>query len=121
MGRFSLKGYFMKTNKYELHLQYEVGWDEVPVIRAYQLYLDQNNELSVDTSWVFDRYDYTEADLQWIIKNEKQLDGSPYTELSEFYYDEWWVTDEKHLYEEHLPPKAKDWIAKFSEYEVERV
>ena len=111
----------MKTNNYDLHLQYEVGWDDYPVIRAYQMYKDEDNEFCTLTDDVADRYDFTEKDVAWLIENQKQQDGSPYTELSDFYFDEWWHTSDKHLYGNQLPDSAKKWISELPEYELERV
>jgi hypothetical protein len=105
-----------ETKLYDLHLLFEAGYDDVPVIRAYSVVRNANGEIESDTSGGNDdRYDYTQEDCDWILANLSQQVGYPYEEIGDFYSDEWFSSDDLSQ-RELLPPNAVEWIKHLEPY-----
>ena len=99
-----------ETKMYDLHLLFEAGYDEVPVIRAYRVERNANGEYESDTTaGIDDRYDYTQEDCDWILANLSQQVGYPYEEIGDFYSDEWFSPNDL-TQRELLPPNVLKWI-----------
>jgi hypothetical protein len=53
--------------KFTYHLQFEAQYDEVPVIRVYENYLDFDGELHTDFEQIVDRYEFTNDDVEFTL------------------------------------------------------
>ena len=100
-----------KTTKvYDLHLCYEIGYDDQPRVYARQMWLDRDGDWNTDDD-DFDSYYYTQEDIDWTL-NKFNLDG-----LEELYFDDWFTTDDKTLVPYNLSPKAQAWAESLPTYE----
>lgn len=105
-----------ETKEYDLHLLFEAGYDETPVIRAYRVWRNEDGYYESDTtSGVDDRYDYTQEDCDWILANLSQQVGYPYETIEDFYSDEWFSRNDK-TQRELLPPNAIAWLDSLEPY-----
>lgn len=107
-----------QTKLYEIHFLYENGYDDAPKIWAHELYKDESGDWNAITEDIADRYDFTEKDIEWLIANWKQSDGSAYTELAEVWFDDFFLSTEPAL-RDLLPPTAVEWLDNLSEYTYE--
>lgn len=100
------------TSDYWLHLQYEAGYDEHPVLRVYEKYLTKDGDLDPYTDDIADRYDFTDEDNKWLMEafGEEYLD-----DLSGL--DEWFGTNYPHYIERLLPPSAREYLKALPPYE----
>lgn len=98
-----------ETNLYDLHLLFEVGYDEVPVIRAYETYINKDGEVETTTSYIADRYEYTEADIAWVIETLSDQTGNKYKTIDDLYSDEWFTSADAELLK-LIPPNAQTWV-----------
>ena len=105
-----------ETKLYDLHLLFEAGYDEVPVIRAYSVVRNDDGLIESDTtSGIDDRYDYTEEDCDWVLANLSEQVGYPYKEIGDFYSDEWFSSTDLEQ-RKLLPPNAVAWIERLEPY-----
>ena len=100
-----------KTTKvYDLHLCYEVGYDDEPRVYARQLWLDSSGDWNTNDD-DYENYYYTDEDINWSVEKFNL------EELSDLYFDEWFTTEDTHLMLDNLPPKALEWVASLPAYE----
>ena len=96
---------------YDIQWIYETGYDEVPVCRAFELYIDEDGDFNSATEDVVDRYRFTESDMDWVIQKES------YDTIDDLWIDDW-NTSEGWLENEGVPPGMRAWIESLPEYEV---
>lgn len=106
------------TKEYDLHVQYEVGYDEQPKIWAYTLFMDKGY-LTTASSQAFDSYYFTEEDTEYSLTKFIESNSGIET-VDDLYWDEWFTTKDDHmiLYNA-LSPKVIEWINSLPEYELE--
>lgn len=104
------------TDVYDIHYLYEAGYDDAPKLWAHKMFKDEDGNWNSITEEITDRYDFTDEDIEWLLTSLKQSDGTPYTELSEFYVDEFYDSKNPELYNQ-LPPNARHWLHNLLEYE----
>lgn len=104
----------LETRLYDLHLLYEVGYDDYPKVLVYKLWKDKNGDWNTESGDIVDRYDFTEQDVDWL---ESIL---PEKELSAFHADEWTMChpDRIHTlsFSKYLPPKAIEMLENLPPY-----
>lgn len=96
--------------KFTYHIQYEVGYDDVPVIRVYENYLDFDGELHTDFEQIVDRYEFTEEDVDFALAILGYSD-----DVSDLWIDEYYDVYEfaKQLW---IRPNITAWVE--DQYEV---
>ena len=100
-----------QTNQYDVHLLFEAGYDEVPVLRAYELYKDEAGAWNSDSDDIANRYDFTNDDLTWLFKNLKDRHGAPYTDVYDLCLDDYFSNLNPDSFPlDCLPPKALAWV-----------
>jgi hypothetical protein len=107
------------TNIYDLNWYHDPdNTNNPPRIYAFEVYKDENGWWTVnDSNYPEDSYEYTQEDIEWTLINVNQHNNTPYPSISELYVDEWFSTDDEHLYRNQLPPKALEWIEALPAYE----
>jgi hypothetical protein len=99
------------TKLYDLHLSYETEYDDEPRLYVYEVY-------KTSEGWEADNhpsynYYFDELDNQWLVE-QGDLDG-----ISDYWVDEWFTTEDRHLVKSNLPPKVISWLDALPEYEYE--
>ena len=89
--------------KYTYHLQFEAQYDETPVIRVYENYLDFDGELHTDFEQIVDRYEFTNDDVDYALA----ILG--YEGIEDLWIDEYYSVDEfaKHKW---IHPVVTKWV-----------
>jgi hypothetical protein len=113
MGRLEMPKQH-KTRLYDVHYLFEAGYDATPILRAYELYKDVDG-YNTDTDGIADRYEFTESDTAWLMANVMDFDNKPYTDLLDFWIDDWDRSDGTHL-RGIMPPNALEWLDNLSPY-----
>lgn len=101
------------TKLYDLYLSYEPSYDDQPRVYAYQVY--KTSEGWQADHHPSDTYYFDELDQQWLVE-QGDLDG-----IGDYWVDEWFTTEDRHLVELNLPPKVISWLDALPEYEYEEV
>jgi len=107
-----------KTTEYDLHAQFEVGYDNTPTIWAYELFREPNGDLSTSTEGTYDSYKFSQEETNYLVDKFRQS-NSGIDSLDDLYWDEWFTTLEKH-YRDVLPETVLNWIDSLPEYEMEQ-
>jgi hypothetical protein len=99
------------TKLYDLYLSYESGYDDQPRLYVYEVYKD-------GVAWQADSYPsynyyFDELDNQWVVE---QFDLE---DIGDYWVDEYFTTEDRHLLEINLPPKVISWLDALPEYEFE--
>jgi len=91
--------------QFTYHLQFDPQYDETPVIRVYENYLDFDGELHTDFEQIVDRYEFTNEDVDFSlailgIEGIEDLWIDEYFKVTEFASHKWvhpvvtkWVED----------------------------
>jgi hypothetical protein len=98
------------TKHYDLNIYFEAGYSKEPTIYIYELFLDDDG-WETDTNGPAWHYYYDQDDIAWTLKSLNT------TEENFTYVDEWFTTENTHLIEQNLPPKARAFIAGLPAYE----
>lgn len=102
------------TQQYEIRFLFESGYDQAPKIWAFEFYKDKDGDWN-STHDIADRYDFTSEDIDWLIANWRQSDGSKYEDISDFEIDDYFNQYDQ-SFRDMLPPKAIEWLDNLSEY-----
>lgn len=106
-----------KTREYDLHAQYEVGYDEVPRIVAYHLDKDEAGYWEC-SGQSYDTYHFSQEETDILIQNFKQANIG-IEELHDLDWDEWFSAGKE--YDQYivktLPESVIKWIDSLPEYE----
>lgn len=82
------------------HIQYEPQFDEVPVIRVYENYLDFDGEQHTDFEQIVDRYEFTAQDVAYALvgfdntRDITDLVIDEYYTVNMFGKNTWWLSPE---------------------------
>ncbi len=99
------------TTEYDIQFLFDWGYgDEVPVCRAFHLWIDADGQFNTDNDQIVDRYEFTEADIEWILKHNN------YKELGDLYVEEWFCSSEW-LNHDGMPDGFKNWVRNLPEYQ----
>lgn len=105
------------TKKYDLHVQFEIGYDEQPKIWAYQLFM-KDDFLNTDTHACLS-YTFTEEDTEYSLTKLIEANCGIET-IDDLYWDEWFISNESDVISYNaLSPKVIEWINSLPEYEME--
>lgn len=106
------------TKEYDLHVQFEIGYDEQPKIWAYELYLDKGGFLTTN-GYAVASYCFTEEDTEQALAKFKESDSGIDT-IDDLYWDEWFTTKDDYMMKTNLlSPAVLEWINSLPEYEME--
>lgn len=106
------------TKEYDLHVQFEIGYDEQPKIWAYELFLEEGGFLAT-SSHACCSYTFTEEDTQHSLSKFIEANCGIET-IDDLYWDEWFISNESAVISYNaLPPKVIEWINSLPEYEME--
>ena len=108
-----------KTTEYDLHAQFEVGYDDTPTIWAYQLFRERSGDLATDTQNTFDSHRFSQEETDYVLEKFRQS-NSGIDALDDLYWDEWFSNSDKHP-RDLLPPTILKWIDNLPEYELEEL
>jgi len=105
-----------RTKEYDLHAQFEVGYDEVPRIIAYHLDKDEAGYWEC-SGHSYDTYYFSEEETDMLISKFREANIG-IEELHDLDWDEWFSAgdhyDQKIM--ETLPPTVLEWIKSLPEY-----
>lgn len=89
--------------QFSYHILFEPEFDETPVIRVYENYLDFDGETNCDTAQVVDRYDFTDTDVDFVLA-ALNIDS-----IEELRIDEWFDVY-SFAKREWLPAQVTAWV-----------
>jgi hypothetical protein len=101
-----------ETKTYDLLWVYDSNYDQEPRVYAYEMYKNREGDWETSNDWSF-AYPYTQEDIDWSIK-EHNL-----TTIADLQVDEWFTTEDNHLIELNLSPKARNFVSKLPSYQYE--
>lgn len=89
--------------QFTYHLQFEPEYDQLPVIRVYENYLDFDGELHTDFEQIVDRYEFTVEDVDFTLA----IFG--YEDIAELWIDQYYRVEE-FARQKWIHPVVTKWV-----------